>query len=515
MKNLVISVPRLEIHRPPISTAIVCNVIKQAGQDVQALDLNINFLRWLGKHSEYYNFDQIWDGERAITDSERELCIKFISQYKDKIDLYNVIWISVFGGSCHLFTELLCDFIRTHLKNKTIILGGQGVVTYHVGKYAENFGDIMKRKGLCDIYISGEGEETVVKVLNEDLNQPGVNNPKPLQLNELDNLPFPDYGYYNLDDYDYLTPNEKEVFIVGSRGCVRHCTYCDVARHWPKFRFRSGNNIASEMINHYEKHGVERFYFTDSLINGSIKAFHDMCTQLAKYRNDYKVDFMWGGQFIFRPKRQLPQGHYDMVAEAGGDTFYVGVETGSDKVRWEMDKKFTNDDTEWQLEEFSRNKLHCFFLMLVGYITETKQDQQDTLDMFPRWKKYVADGTIRGIDFGVSLKFMAHTPLERMIDSFGVYFLDAGDIYNGETTSNKDTNLWQCTTNPDLDVYERLRRRVEVQKEAIKHNWPVWRGPTRLKAVKLLAMKYRDYLADLQPEPKLYVEESTGYNWFK
>ena len=93
MKNLVISVPRLEIHRPPISTAIVCNVIKQAGQDVQALDLNINFLRWLGKHSEYYNFDQIWDGERAITDSERELCIKFISQYKDKIDLYNVIWI--------------------------------------------------------------------------------------------------------------------------------------------------------------------------------------------------------------------------------------------------------------------------------------------------------------------------------------------------------------------------------------------------------------------------------------
>ena len=109
MKNLVISVPRLEIHRPPISTAIVANVIKQAGYDVQALDLNINFLNHVGSHTAYYNFDQVWDGERSITEGEVKFIQDFLDKFTDKIEYYDRIWISVFGGSCHLFTELLCQ----------------------------------------------------------------------------------------------------------------------------------------------------------------------------------------------------------------------------------------------------------------------------------------------------------------------------------------------------------------------------------------------------------------------
>ena len=482
MKNLVITVPRLEIHRPPVSTAIIANCIKLAGHPVETLDLNCEFFHHLNNRDSYYAYDQVWDRIRPITHTETRNLIKFIKQVAfKKISNNDRIFISVFGSSGHLFTTILCKLIRKNFKNKIIILGGAGVTSSAIGKLKQPFGIKMKKAGLCNLYIVGEGETLVVDVLNNKLDTPGITNETPAQLNNIDDLPIPDYSFYDLDRYDYLS-EQKEVFIVGSRGCVRNCTYCDVAHYWPKFRYRSGSNIAQEMITHYEKHGVTKFYFTDSLINGSMKAFNNMCEVLAKYNSTHKAGFSWGGQFIFRPKRQLPQDHFKMVAEAGGNEFYVGVETGSDKIRWEMDKKFTNEDIDYQLEEFNKNNLHVYFLMLIGYATETIDDHNDTLKMFQRRQKYVATGTIRGIDLGIGLLYLKDTPLERQIEEHGAYFL------------KNDFDLWQNTKNPDLDVWERVRRRIETHKEAIKYNWPIWRGTQRLEIIKQMLLKYQSFI---------------------
>ena len=481
MKNLVISVPRLEIHRPPVSTAIVSEVIRTHGHDVQALDLNCELFHYLSNREAYYSYDEIWDGRRNPTLKELKNILRFIKLHLPAIEKYDQLWISVFGTSAHPFTEFLCRMIRKHLSKKKIILGGQGAWSAEILNKGEGFGHRMKKKGLCDLYIVGEGEQSIKKVLDNVVNGAGISDEKPTQIDNLDTLPFPNYSFYDLDRYDYLDAG-KEVFITGSRGCVRRCTYCDVARYWPKFRYRSGVNIAEEMINHYEKHGVIHFYFTDSLINGSMKAFNNMCDVLAKYNTDHKAGFTWKGQFIFRPKNQLPKDHFATVAAAGGKEFYVGVETGSDKIRWEMDKKFTNEDIDFQLEEFNKHDINVFFLMLTGYLTETKDDHHDTLLMFKRWQKYVATGTIKGIDLGNTLSFLPNTPLERMMDSHGVYFLKE----NGKPVDS----LWQCTSNPSLNVGERILRRVETHEEAIKYNWPIWRGAQRLNHVKILANRY-------------------------
>jgi len=507
MKNLVISVPRLEIHRPPISTAIVAEVIRAHGHKVQALDLNCEFFHYLADRQTYYGYDEVWDRHRPLTFYELKNIIRFIKTIAlVRMKEYDRYFISVFGGSGHVFTELLCKFIRKYLPGKFIVLGGQGAFTINIaGK--KSFGLQMKKKKLCDLYLVGEGEHTVRQVLDGNLHGPGISDENPAQINDLDSLPFPNYGFYQLDRYDYLA-GDKEVFMVGSRGCVRRCTYCDVARYWPKYRYRSGKNIASEMVKHYELHGVTNFYFTDSLVNGSMKAFNDMCEELAKYNSQHKAGFNWRGQFIFRPKNQLPKDHFATVAAAGGKEFYVGVETGSDKIRWEMDKKFTNDDIDFQLEEFNKHGLHAFFLMLIGYVTETIDDHKDTLKMFKRWQKYVATGTIRGIDLACGLEFLSHTPLEKQIEQHGVYFLK---YTKGLAVENKDLDLWQAKTNPDLDVAERIRRRLETHEEAIKYNWPVWRGSQRLKDVKIMADKYLQFLKGHTGDPKMVVQNNLHF----
>ena len=247
MKNLVISVPRLEIHRPPISTAIVAETIRVAGHEVEAMDLNCELFHFLANRQTYYNYDEIWDRHRVPTLSETKNIVKFIKSKFEEMDKYDWYWISVFGSSGTFFTNIFCRMIRKHLKNKFIILGGQGVQDMDIGEESNIFGETMKRQGLCDLYLAGEGEIVIKQVLSGRTKGPGINNINSLQINDLDALPYPNYSFYDLDRYDYLQ-NEKEVFIVGSRGCVRRCTYCDVARYWPKFRYRSGQNIADEMM---------------------------------------------------------------------------------------------------------------------------------------------------------------------------------------------------------------------------------------------------------------------------
>ena len=170
-----------------------------------------------------------------------------------------------------------------------------------------------------------------------------------------------------------------------------------------------------------------------------------------------------------------------MIAEAGGERFYVGVETGSDKIRWEMDKKFSNEDIDYHLYHFNRVGLNCFFLMIIGYVTETLDDHKDNLAMYSRWQKYVATGTIDGLGLSTSLMFLPNTPLERMIESHQVSF--PSYEYNDIGESRKNNLIWTSAINPDLTFEERMRRRMEVHEYAMKYKWPIWRGPRQLKTL--------------------------------
>lgn len=482
MINLIVSIPPLETHRPPISSAAISSALMSAGHTTKCIDLNIKFYHYVG-NSTYYDFLDAWSNVRKITEAEELIIERFIDEkFIKKIPKNSKIWISVFSSFSTEFAIRLCKQIRLFDPKIDIVVGGSGVSSPTSFGVADSFGSYLQKNNLCDHVIYGEGEIAAIKLANSELSYYGVNKPNNMQINNLNELSYPDYKDFDLTAYEYLTEtNDKEFSILGSRGCVRKCTYCNVPAFWPKYRYREGKHIAAEMVYNYEKYGVSRFYFADSLINGSLKSFNDMCEVLADYNQTHQANFKWSGQFIFRPKNQLPKDHFDLVAAAGGETFYVGLETGSDKIRWEMDKKFTNDDVDYQLKEFERTNLKCHFLMITGYITETLDDHHDSLKMFKRWQKYVASNTITGIDLGSLLNILSSTPLEEMIESHGVTFMLSREDRIGNVLV--DNSTWVSALNPDLTVKERIRRRVEIQKEAIKYNWPIWRGEERLNTI--------------------------------
>ena len=99
-----------------------------------------------------------------------------------------------------------------------------------------------------------------------------------------------------------------------------------------------------EIIKYHNETGVIDFYFQDSLMNGSIKVFKEFCDQLIllKSQNPQYRDINYSGLFIVRPKAQHPEDLFRAIAESGNDHICIGVETGSDRLRHEMDKRFTN-----------------------------------------------------------------------------------------------------------------------------------------------------------------------------
>jgi len=490
MKIAVVNVPRLEPHRPPPGPAIIAKVCSNHGHEVTAYDLNIKFFQHCNNNNQnYHSYDSIFDEVIDATPDQLNFINKFIHHWCSKIAQQNfdAILLSVFGMSGKVFAKLFLAELRQHF-SKTIIAGGMGIGSFDLVDAENCFGAQLKKENLIDTFIVGEGEYSIIKALNGQ-SGPGINNNQFTQIDNLDLLDQPDYSFYNLDDYDYLIPHEKEVYITGSRGCVRKCTYCDVERFWPKYRYRSGQNIADEIICNYEKFGITRFYFTDSLVNGSIKAFNDMCDALSRYNFDQKIS--WSGQFIFRERRSIPKDHFKTMAKAGANILYVGIETGSDRVRAEMGKKFSNDDIEYQLEECSQYNIKVMPLMFTGYITETIEDHYDNLKFFQRYQKYVADGTIIGVELGSNLVILPGAPVERMIETHGLEF-----IMN--KSGNPGLDLWRAKSNPDLTIRERIRRKLEVHETAIKYNWPVWRQNSRLNELKNLIIQNNLNIDDQQ-----------------
>lgn len=465
---LVLSVPRLEPHRPPISASVVATVCKSLGHDVNQVDLNIDFFHYCkNNNQDFFKYDSIWNQVTVPTADQYNFINAFIQQFKQQFlkKVYDFVMISVFAGSNQYFTKLLLESIAPN-RNFRILVGGSGAFSSIVGDSTKSFVEYVKSLNLIDDFISGEAEIALVNYL-DNKEYPGVNNFDPVQIEDLDQLPIISYDLLDLSVYDYL--NEKDIYIEGSRGCVRKCTYCDVAAFWPKYRYHSGEYNAKQIIDNYEAHGIKHFYFTDSLVNGNLKMFSDMCNRLAAYPHIDEIK--WSGQFIFRSKKVVPPEHFEMISKAGGNVFYVGIESGSDRVRKEMGKEFTNEDINYQLEEFSKNKLKTTFLMFPGYVNETIEDHNDTINMFSQWQKYVATGTINGLELGEPLTILNNTPLSASIDDLRMYFLESSTVAT--------SSYWLSELNPDLDFAERVRRQVELYETAAKYHWPIWRYQSR------------------------------------
>lgn len=484
MHICLVNLPRYEIHRPPLSLAILAALCDLEKVNYNCVDLSL--MIWQQLSSDFDNIDNFCI-TKIIDDDVRDrlqtlIDSVIVQQLNDHPD--TVFALSLLSFWSQPVAQLFCQRVKA-LSNCRVVLGGQGLTdpAWTAG---------LKQQGLIDDFIVGEGEISFRRYLQGNTQGPGINNYDFEQIDDLDaHCVTPNYSKLPIDQYPYLT-NRPDFFITASRGCVRNCGYCDIGHQWKKYRYRSAKLVAEEMIVQYERHGIQDFFFTDSLINGSMKMLNELCDILIEYKKQYpEADFKWRGQYIFRPRDTVKEEHIRRMAEAGVDYLIIGLETGSDRVRFDMNKKHTTDDAEWYLEMFKKYGIQCRLLMITGWVTETLEDHQQTLDLFPRWQRFVASETITGIELGSILMILEHSPVGQMQEELEMSFI------------NNKAYAWHSAVNPDLDMHERVRRRIETHRQAIKYRWPITRSLYRLNTIKRNLLEVVDHLKQSTPAKKI------------
>ena len=229
------------------------------------------------------------------------------------------------------------------IKNIPIILGG-----YH-GIF--NYEDILNNHSCFDCIVRGEGEEVIIKLVEDYFTNGKFTIPLPgvsyLNLNgkkiishemchvkDLDSLPFPIRE--NLIDYRHIdtkyTRNGWLVIIIESgRGCQFNCIYCAVPKSRKKCIIKSVDRIIEEvldidknydMMNHHKK---DLIYFTDnSLFLSDIDRVKELVVKLRKVTSmnfgfNARVDqiIKAGSDFI------------KYLADEGCSFVEIGIESGS------------------------------------------------------------------------------------------------------------------------------------------------------------------------------------------
>lgn len=433
----------------PAGPALLKGSLSAAGFTSKIIDLNAEIdQRFRHDSDAILQINNFFEFFTFYNQDTWNIVSEMVDEWAKRLLSYNpkFVGISVFSYNSQRAARLIamrCKFYNPGVK---IVIGGNGIATDFI------FAEDLYQKGLIDYYIRGEGELALVELLKGNTDYPGINGLPIQQIKELDSLPFPDY-----DDYELKTYTNKKGLealpITGSRGCVRHCTFCDVSTLWPKYYWRSGTNIADEIIHQVNKYDARAFRFTDSLINGSIKGFREMISKLAEFRADMPDDkkFIWDSHFIIRGPTQMPPADFDMMAASGASTLLIGVESGSPTVRDHMKKGYSHDDLLYCMEQLARVKVKCRLLMIIGYPTETADDFQKTIDMFTDFKKYNDAGIIEEVNLGLTLNLLPKTPLHVNKDRYKI------------VQPTDHINDWVCLDNPDLTYRERVRRRILAQ----------------------------------------------------
>ena len=236
---------------------------------------------------------------------------------------------------------------------------------------------------VADIICIGEGEYAMLELAQnlsegEDFSDvPNLwvrranqvrRNPIGKLIQDLDSLPFPDYG----NNGKYLIEENKvssrdpvlEAFnldIMSSRGCPYHCSYCSnsvfkkiTKGKGPPVRRRSVDHVIDEiLLNKHKFKNLKRIDFIDEVFAWDKPWTSEFCR---KYKEQVNLPF----QCAQHPN-MVDIDILSMLKEAGLERVEVGIQSGSERIRREVFLRPVSDATLIKAGRIITGKLRIHF----------------------------------------------------------------------------------------------------------------------------------------------------------
>lgn len=282
------------------------------------------------------------------------------------------------------------------LQREAIVASGGGLISSVGPRLFEFIPDL-------DVGFIGEGEIILNRFLEEVeslkyLNDININNvvtprnsvnynPKKRDaLRNLDDIPFPEFEGWHIENYLEnpvfpLTPNlessKRRVSTIISRGCPYSCDYCGNTIQRREIRFRSIDNLFCEINLLVNKYGVDYIFFNDEtfLVN------HKSTREFLKKYHQGGYSFKWS--ISTRSDLVHPE-ILKELAKANCDFIYYGFESGSQKILDAMKKGFTVEDNYDAFINTIEAGIYCAPNLIIGYDNETDETMIETYNFIKK-----------------------------------------------------------------------------------------------------------------------------------
>ncbi len=275
--------------------------------------------------------------------------------------------------------ELLTIAKEAH-PNATTIIGGS-----HATFWDKN---TLQECPALDIVVRREGEITFLEILQRLQQGKSLDGALGLTfrakdgtiirnldrpfLQDLDSLPFPAYHLLPLEAFHRMG---KTIFpLTTSRGCVQWCDFCSTVRMFGRgYRMRSPKNVVDEMEMLHDKYGESQFTFYDDAFTVNRDHVLQMCQEI----RTRKLKVTWDCETrVDLVDKELLQTMHD----TGCLAVWFGVESGSEKILGQMNKKIKKDQTRTAFKTAQKTGLMTIASAIIGFPGETEETAWETIN---------------------------------------------------------------------------------------------------------------------------------------
>jgi len=426
-------------HYPPIGLAYLAASLDKAGIQSKIIDLGIE----------------------PLTVEEINDIIK-----SEKIRL---VGISVVTPQIHNAMRIVRGIRSVFADSVSIAIGG-----YHIS----NDPTLIDRYPEIDFGLIGDGDISFPQLAKRVLDGErikGIFNGE--MTSSLDGLPMPAYELTPLERYKKMGLDAYP--ILGTRGCPFDCVFCSRAPMSRMVMYRSPEGILEEMSRYYDEFGG-RYIFQDESFSLDRNKVMRFCEAILKWGK--KVYWSAGGVRL----DQVDEAMMELMWKAGCRTFFVGIESGSERVRNEIVRKnITDEEIFHAFRIMDKFKFEVEISFVLGLPTETEEELRETVHFPLKLKKM----GIRCIT-QVGMKPSVPMPGSRLWDIAIQEGKIPADLIDRYIRFELGENFWQVWPNyvPDGLTIEKIRayRKSGYLAYYLSPGYILWRAKRDIKNWRLL-----------------------------
>lgn len=322
--------------------------------------------------------------------------------------------VDLAGISCvtgqHFNARRLSALIRERGLSPKIVIGGG---------HATALPEQALRFTGADSAVLGEGERTLLELVralaaNQDPETvPGmviardgefIRTAKRERIQDLDWLPFPDFGSYDLDRFEkWLFPETnfpgparktlrrnapRFLQLEASRGCPGRCTYC--YQIFDTISFKSAKRVGEEIEYFHGTHGVKHIRFSDDNFTTNLKFTEEICDEIISR----KLKITWDCGARIKP---INEKLLRRMREAGCIRIGFGVPVGTEALLRRVNKRITKQDIREAFECARRSGILADCTIMTGIPGETEETVDEMIALMDECNPYGLSHTIHCI----------------------------------------------------------------------------------------------------------------------